>query len=754
ELEGRPGELRRIEVDDAEGTVAFAGAPLPADLQLTPDAASDRHLRMQRWDQAGEVKDAAGTVLVDLSAAGATGAITVPAAPATQVVLEDGLVASFGTTGAAFRTGDHWIIAVRTADAMATKAGVPLLSDAPPLGIHHHYARLGVLTSPDGETDCRTPWPQCECEGGGCSDCTVCVTPESHDSGALTIQSAVDQVRELGGGTVCLAIGVYRLDDAGVRIESGVSIRIRGQGLRTILLAPGDGIFVRGSAFVTVEDLTVFASGAQPAVTLRSTVATTVTRLTLLMLRSADRPEPAIALSGVALGTTISDNVVIGGVGIGNGTVEPRPLLTGEVGIRGNLLVCRDIGIGLAGPLAHLFDNHVDENTVVRCAEVGIRVEGALAAAAACAIADNTLMVDGAGVQVGTGGYEVRGNEVTGTEQSLQTRGDGIAVRTSLGNLRGPTRIAGNRVRDVGGYGIRTLAPLGSLEVSGNLIERAWHGIVMDGHARAEVAAVTHNTVADVGSRASDEVVGVLGIRVTGAGRATIESNTVHGVGAAREVGSESVGIDVLASLETRVAGNSVDRIGFPESGGEEIGIAVRGRIRRCQIDGNTARRQPVEVDDDNPTAFHGLLVGADVRIEEPSAVNLGSWVIGAGPSRFVIGPLIAYAASTRGVASVTVDANIISGSGKVPAAMIGVGGDVIATANHVHQFVDGAPALLVHAQSASVGQNRLRGGRPSGELDVDPKRVAVVGNLSSVPIQVRGAALGAPWVSLNPNGF
>ncbi|MET0830093.1 MAG: DUF6519 domain-containing protein, partial [Microbacterium sp.] len=320
ELEGRPGELRRIEVDDAEGTVAFAGAPLPADLQLTPDAASDRHLRMQRWDQAGEVKDAAGTVLVDLSAAGATGAITVPAAPATQVVLEDGLVASFGTTGAAFRTGDHWIIAVRTADAVPTKAGVPLLSDAPPLGIHHHYARLGVLTFPDGETDCRTPWPQCECEGGGCSDCTVCVTPESHDSGALTIQSAVDQVRELGGGTVCLAIGVYRLDDAGVRIESGVSIRIRGQGLRTILLAPGDGIFVRGSAFVTVEDLTVFASGAQPAVTLRSTVATTATRLTLLMLRSADRPEPAIALSGVALGTTISDNVVIGGVGIGNGT--------------------------------------------------------------------------------------------------------------------------------------------------------------------------------------------------------------------------------------------------------------------------------------------------------------------------------------------------------------------------------------------------------------------------------------------------
>ena len=68
----------------------------------------------------------------------------------------------------------------------------------------------------------------------------------------------------------------------------------------------------------------------------------------------------------------------------------------------------------------------------------------------------------------------------------------------------------------------------------------------------------------------------------------------------------------------------------------------MRGRIRRCQIDGNTARRQPIEVDDDNPTAFHGLLVGADTMIQEASLVTVGDWVLGAGPFHFVIGPLIA----------------------------------------------------------------------------------------------------------------
>ena len=213
--------------------MSFAGAPLPADLQLTRGCGTARHLRVRRWDQSGEVKDAARHgARRPRRRRRAAASSPCPASPATQVVLEHGVVVSFDTTGAPFRTGDHWIVPARAADAVGGAVDEPTLVDAPPLGIHHHYARLGVLTFPDGETDCRTPWPECECDGGGCSDCTVCVTPESHASGALTIQAAVDQVRELGGGTVCLAIGVYRLDDDGVLIDSGVSIRLRGQGLR------------------------------------------------------------------------------------------------------------------------------------------------------------------------------------------------------------------------------------------------------------------------------------------------------------------------------------------------------------------------------------------------------------------------------------------------------------------------------------------------------------------------------------------
>lgn len=752
ELAGRPGELRRIEVHEEDSTVALS-ASLPADLTLTPAEASDRHLKMRRWDQAGLVKDATGATVVDLNAAGAAGAITVPTSAATQVVLEYGLVVSFTSTGAAFRTGDYWIFPARAADALGGPIEERGLTDAPPLGIHHHYARLGVVSFPDGGTDCRTPWPSCECDEGGCSDCTVCVTPESHASGAYTIQMGVDDVTERGGGTVCLAVGAYPLDEGGVRVESAVSVRVRGQGVRTMLLAAGEGIRIEGSAFVTIERLSVLASGVSPAIAAQSTAALSLRGLVVLMLRTADVPTSAIALTGIALGTTLAQSVVVGGVGVGNGNGGTSPVLTGELAIEDNVFVCRDTAIALDGTAVHMLENRIARNTVVRCEVAGIRLPGALAAGSVFAVVDNTLRICGNGVQVGTGGFEVRGNEISGTAQNVQTRGDAIAVVSSTGGLRGPTRIADNRIRDVGGAGILTLAPVSTLDVAGNTIERAQHGIVMDGHARAEVATVVHNTVTDVGSRPQDETDGSRGIRVVGVGRASVESNTVQGVGAAREIRGRSIGIDVIAAVESYVAGNSVDRVGFPTSGGEDIGIAVRGRISRCLVTANTTRRQPVAVADDNPGPFQGLVIGADAPVDEPSVVTESQWVFGTGASSFVVGPFVGFAAASA-QASVAVDANIVSGSAKLPAALIGVAGDVVVTSNHVHTFPEGAAALRVVARSAAVAQNRLRGGVPSGEIDVDPKRITVLGNLSTTPIENFGGALEARWADLNQDGF
>jgi hypothetical protein len=749
ELDQVSGELRKVEVHEEDGTLRFTPA-LPADLQPTVQLAADRHLRVRRWDQKGQVKSAAGTNLDDLDQPLSTGAIRVPTSSGTAVVLENGVTISFSSTGADFRPGDHWIFAARTADTSVEK-----LVEAPPLGVHHHYARLAVVTFPDTESDCRTLWPpSCECDEGGCGDCTECVTPESHASGALTIQQAVQDVKDAGGGTVCLEAGVYHLDATGVVIDAASSVRIRGQGLRTVVIARGAGFQVTNSAFVTLEDFTVIGSATSPAIELRTTVAVTLERLTVLARGNADLPGTAIKLGGISLLTTLRDNAIIASVGV-TGDGEERPLLTVELDISDNLLVCETVGVGLAGRVGHLLGNTVSSNTVIRAAEAGIRLLGAIAPGHACAVGDNVLILGGSGIEVATSGFTVDANDVTGTEASLERRGGGVVVLPStFGSTRGATRVASNRVRDVGGRGIAVLAPVSGLEVVHNLVERALEGIVMDERARALSAVVSDNTVTDVGARPKDENPGVAGIQVVGSQRASVESNVVHGVGAAREVGDGSVGIQVLACAESRVAGNSVDRVGFPESGGEDVGIAVQGRVVRTQVSGNQARRQPVDVDEDQPSGFRGLVIGADVELKEAGAFPTKGYVVGAGTISWVVGPKTAYA-SAFAPATVTVDTNIVAGGGKLPTALVGVAGEVVATGNQFHNRRESeAAAFRLIATAATVSANRLRGGRPSGSFEVNPDTLAVLGNLSTSGIEVMGGALQARWDPLNLTGF
>jgi hypothetical protein len=511
---------------------------------------------------------------------------------------------------------------------------------------------------------------------------------------------------------------------------------------------------VTGSAFVTIEDLTVISAGSRPAVDLTGTAAATVARITALVLGTRDLAVPAISLGGVAILTALRDNVIVAQLGIGGGGTDKAPLLAAELDVRDNVLVCRDVGIGLEGRVGHLLGNGVVANTVLRASQAGIRLLGAIAPGHGCTVADNTILVGGAGIQVGAGGFTVDGNAVAGSAQSLEIRGDGIAVLPStFGALRGPTRVAGNRIRDVGGRGVAVLAPVSSLEVTHNLVERAMHGIVMDERARATAATVSDNTVTDVGSRETDQGDGVAGIRVVGCERATVESNTVHGVGAAREARGASTGIDVLACIESRVAGNSVDRVGFPEAGGRDLGIGVRGRVIRTQVSGNSSRRQPVDPDEDGPSAFQGLLVGSDGDPREPGVAVVKGFVMGTGPATFAIGTHAAFATPFV-PASVTVDANIVAGSPAMPAALVGIAGEVVLTGNQLHSRRDtGTPALLLRALAATVSANRFRGGEPSAQLEVDPERLAVLGNLSSTVITVFGGGLDARWDPLNLNG-
>ncbi|MEA2114339.1 MAG: DUF6519 domain-containing protein [Thermodesulfobacteriota bacterium] len=203
----RIGEMRRITVDDTKQTISFSPA-LPVD--LIPSGAGKntvelRHLRVIRWDQAGEVRDSDNNVIDNLDTPGSQGVIQVPAAT-TWVALENGVQIRFSQASAVgnFRCNDYWTVVARTADT-----SVDNLNEAAPTGIHHHYARLALVTFPSNETDCRTMWPP-DCGGsGGC--CTVFVSPGDD------IQAAIDSLPD-DGGCVCLKTGEHQISEA-IRIS-------------------------------------------------------------------------------------------------------------------------------------------------------------------------------------------------------------------------------------------------------------------------------------------------------------------------------------------------------------------------------------------------------------------------------------------------------------------------------------------------------------------------------------------------------
>ena len=168
ELSGQSGELHQIAVggvDPTGATITLVDSVSQAFLTRFTNSPTNYHPRIVRWDQGGTEQggnvyqvDGSGNSTVWLNLNGSTGDIPVPP-PGTTLMLEDGVTVSFSLNpaGGSFNAGDYWIFAARTADA-----SVESLNQAPPVGIEHHYSRLGVVTF--GQTtwnvsDCRRIFP-------------------------------------------------------------------------------------------------------------------------------------------------------------------------------------------------------------------------------------------------------------------------------------------------------------------------------------------------------------------------------------------------------------------------------------------------------------------------------------------------------------------------------------------------------------------------------------------------------------------
>ena len=756
ELSGQPGILRQITVDAASRQITLS-APLAAGdgLATTPDEIKKRHTRIRRWDQSGP------------DVAANNGLVTVPA-DGSPLELERAVQVTFSVSpvGGEFRAGDYWVFYARAA-ASAPDESVEKLAAAPPRGVHHHYGRLALATFPDTPpTDCRMHWPP-EFDHG--CDCTVCVTDESHNTGALTINKAIGQLPD-AGGTVCLAAGTYLLRDETVTIAKRRSVRIRGQGLGTQLqYAGGDAaILIEDSRGVTIEQLLV--RGAQEGSETRSAIAVQSCQdLTIqncwLQLRPSrsDRTSCAIELGGSLVTTRIRQNELqaFAGIDVHATTLGLR--------VEQNLFHCPDRGMTLSPKCLLGGETRLAANTLNRCANGGIVCLGTLIHGT-LDVEQNCIQTSGKAIVVGTDNARINNNQIVVLDRgTLNTSGIELVTGANKDGI-GHCQVIGNRIADVSGDGIAVRTRLRSAMIKQNVIENiGGGGIVMADESGADSLSIENNQLFNRELVQNTDQRQVAGIRVRNIGQGHIVGNVVKGVGQSLERTTLRIGIDVLAAATAHVSGNEIVDVGPAGSfSGFAVGILVRAPAQRVQVIDNVIRRS-ASPQADVQSNWIAIAVATpsnppqrrpEVRGSEPVLdVSVFHALSGAVATLRVEDSLIALAphailALRVATTSVLVRGNDVDGYGAGTAIFVFADTCTFTDNRCVLQTVAEtvAPHVSIVAGAVIAGSNQIQT-QSRGialALHVNVERCTVLGNIVTGRIQINGVDLGNPWRPLN----
>lgn len=780
ELGLRTGEMRQVAGANADTRRIVLASALPGDLLPAAFPSSSfpaaRNLRVRRWDQRGRIfRTGSPNAVQDLDAVGSTGVIDVPAA-GTTLLLENGVTVAFSSTGATgFKPGDWWSFAARTSDAT-----VEALDAAPPRGVHHHHARLGFWDVPAAAvTDCRTLWPPASA-GGDCA-CSVCVSPESHASGALTIQAAVDRVRD-SGGTVCLHAGLYPLREP-VRIAGARSLAIRGQGAASVITASGTAFQIEGAAGLAIEQLSVLSLGAQSAITVRTVAGLKLAGLVLLVLGTNDGNGAGIGLQGLCAGVAIRDNLIVAPDGIRSerGANERQALvLTAALQVRDNVLWCRRRGVSLEGTVGHLFGHRIDDNEVLGCRDGGIAALGFALPGASMRVTGNTLSVNGPGIECGVDGAWIEGNKLNATRQGERApTGSAIVLARGLDPTGSDqAQVLANQISGFADAGVMIAAPVRDLICKLNIVESCGSGIVMNEDADASAVSIENNHLRDIRGTGATAAGGLaVGIGVARATAATVAGNQIRRVATAAGQAQLMAGVLMVGVERSRVHGNDIVEVGpTGDFNGIAAGIMVRSPFAQCSVAHNQVER------DADPQASAGESLWAALLIEDSAfggriagdlatATNVvertantttvrlddrRTLVVRGNRASIAMArndfTQSALAANVQGGAA-SVQGNTFSARGRAPAVFIVASTEALFGDNRcTHQGSRGQPAVQINAPVVLLNANRVRGGELSMAVS-GSKRVAALGNVTSGQISVNGNPLQAPFAALNLNG-
>ena len=754
ELKNLPGEMRRIRVpggvDDTARTLEF-DTPLPAGMFPTDAQQAtqpQRNTRVRRWDQAGPVRREDGTVFQDLDSATSPGTIRIPAA-GTRLFLEHGVLVEFNlaTNGGHFRSGDHWVFAARTVDA-----SVERLNHAPPLGIHHHFARLAVVNFPDGEQDCRTLWPPVD-EGEGC-DCSVCVSAEGHNSGTATIQQAIDSIKERGG-TVCLGIGAFRITTP-LTVSGARALRIRGQGWATLLTGaePGSVFDISTCTGVALENFSALGSGGNSGTTAviaaHNVVDLRLDHVNVLGVAVGDGTSVGVGLSGYALSATIRDCAIVAERGIATLAREKQNhLLTAELRITDNILLCGQRAISLDATSLHYGTHRIDHNLMLLCTDASLIATGAVLIGSSFSVADNVMYTLGDGVRTGIDGLALERNEITGL--GARSR-DGVVLEEGLDPVAPDrVRIVGNRISLIRGNGIAIRHRVEDALIADNRVDAMGQaGLLMEEGGAAGYLMLRGNQFRNLGLQLEAEL-SFAGVQLVDVRRGDVLDNLIADV--AREA-ANSPGVEGLRALavgELRIAGNRLHGIGPDRLGGLVAAIRLLPPFDRVAIDDNTLDR--VSTPDQKPVMarWWAVLVAADAR---GTTGELTTAAAHYGISHLLTGSERAYLLTATRLRAVALDPPNLSIRGNrvrgqlsaVPLVQCLRLEHCLFADNHCEALGEGGRGPVIgqlEGRSLNASNNHLRGPGDTDTLHLLParKQAIVIGNTSSGNIRVPSGA-------------
>jgi hypothetical protein len=770
ELQNEPGQLRRILIDngvDEDAKVITLAKPLPPDMfPVNAQNATnpERHTRIRRWDQSGKVFKKNGDVYADLDDASASGEITVPA-DSTRLFLENGILVEFSCAewikkdDGKFKSGDYWLFAARRTDN-----SVEELKKAPPLGIHHHYARLAIIDSANPPSDCRVLWPPIY-EGESC-DCTICVRADRHNDGTATIQHALDSVKD-SGGTVCLGTGTFHIKEP-LHIDKASSVRLRGQGWRTILLgdSPGTIVEISGGSGITLERFSIYGSAEGSKVT-ASITASRVVDLRLNQVNIVNAAEKAatsvgLELSGYVLRGELRDCVIVAEQGVINSGGKKDFLLTAELRAQGNLLYCLQRGFSFDRISLHAGTCALSDNLIIGCNDASIVATGGVLDGSSFTISDNILFTGGTGIRAGVDGLHIDRNEIGPFGKRSE---DGISLERGLDPVAiDHAHIIENRISGLGGSGIVVRVRVATSMIKQNIIsDMGFAGLFMEGRGSAHALAVANNRFSRLGIAYNESKTGFAGLRLLAADQADILDNSFE------EVAREAMNAPSIAAVlcvgagDVRIAGNRIHGIGPEKSTAEVVaGIRLPVVLGRLAVNDNSVGRAGRSWNDVGPVAWYALFAGGrrDDRVD-------GVILAGDGFAYMMIKDMIILL-TTAGVHSLPQTARkpLLSARGNqlhgqastVQLVSVNAGGHCLFSDNRC-EILDpprdmNIPPIWLGSDIVNASNNSVAGyGNEkvtAVEILAASKRAVVLGNTTSGKIMVNNEDLTDPWKSLN----